>query len=349
MNGKLYQTLKDNLYHIPPVWFMRQAGRYLPEYLKTRATAGSFLDLCYSPSFATEVTLQPIRRFQFDAAILFSDILVIPHALGQHLEFAPNHGPQLGELPDLETSEFIENTNQFHVNLSPVYEAVSSIRSQLDREGFSTTDLIGFSGAPWTLACYMIDRKGTKDFNETRVMAIANEQKFSQLIDVLTKVISEYLIEQINRGANIVQIFDSWSGVLPPDQFRKWVINPTKKIVEAVRIKHPETPIIGFPKGAAFLYEEYAKETKIDGLGIDTQVPIEYAARYLQPICPVQGNLDPMTLRAGGKELDRQTKKILDTLSEDGRFVFNLGHGIDKDTPPEHVEQVLKIIRDYHS
>ncbi len=340
MTGKLYNTLKGKTQEIPPVWLMRQAGRYLPEYLKTRGDAGSFLDLCYTPSFATEVTLQPIRRFGFDAAILFSDILVVPHALGQDLQFAQNHGPQLGPLPDLTNLDF----EQFHVNLSAVYDAVSSIRAQLDKEGFSNTDMIGFSGAPWTLACYMIDGKGTKDFNETRVFALSNPQKFQTLIDLLTKLISEYLVNQINHGANIVQIFDSWSGVLPPDQFRKWVIEPTKKIVAHIKHFKPETPVIGFPKGAAFLYEEYATHTGIDGIGIDTQVPPEYAAQTLQKHCAVQGNLDPMTLRAGGEELEIQTKKILETLGK-GRHIFNLGHGIDKDTPPAHVEQVLKLIR----
>lgn len=340
MTGKLYHTLKGKTQEKPPVWLMRQAGRYLPEYLKTRGDAGSFLDLCYTPSFATEVTLQPIRRFGFDAAILFSDILVVPHALGQDLQFAQNHGPQLGPLPDLTNPDF----EQFHVNLSAVYEAVSSIRAQLDKEGFSNTDLIGFSGAPWTLACYMIDGKGTKDFNETRVFALSNPQKFQTLIDLLTKLVSEYLVNQVTHGANIVQIFDSWSGVLPPDQFRKWVIEPTKKIVAQIKQHKPETPVIGFPKGAAFLYEEYTVETAVDGIGIDTQVPTEYAAQTLQKYCAVQGNLDPMTLRAGGKELEIQTKKILETLGK-GRHIFNLGHGIDKDTPPAHVEQLLKLIR----
>ncbi|MDY0029672.1 MAG: uroporphyrinogen decarboxylase [Pseudobdellovibrionaceae bacterium] len=340
MAGKLYHTLNGNTQEKPPVWLMRQAGRYLPEYLKTRGEAGSFLDLCYTPSFATEVTLQPIRRFGFDAAILFSDILVVPHALGQDLKFAQNHGPQLGPLPDLENPDI----EKFHVNLSAVYQAVTSIRAQLDNEGFSGTDLIGFSGAPWTLACYMIDGKGTKDFHETRVFALSNPKKFQSLIDLLTRLVSEYLVNQISRGANVVQIFDSWAGVLPPDQFRKWVIEPTKKIVTHIKHHKPTTPVIGFPKGAAFLYEEYAEKTAVDGIGIDTQVPPEYAARNLQKHCTVQGNLDPMTLRAGGPELEAQTEKILETLGK-GRHIFNLGHGIDKDTPPSHVDQLLKIIR----
>ncbi len=340
MAGKLVQTLNGKINQIPPVWFMRQAGRYLPEYLETRAKAGNFLDLCYNPQLASEVTLQPIRRFGFDAAILFSDILVIPHALGQKLEFAQNHGPVLGELPNFDHTDL----SKFHVNLSPVYDAVSTIRNQLDQEGFSQTDFIGFSGAPWTLACYMVDGRGTKDFNETRVMALREPEKFSKLIDLLTTCITQYLGKQIEHGVNVIQIFDSWAGVLPPEQFKKWVIAPTKKIVASLQQKYPEIPIIGFPKGASFLYKDYATQTGVTGLGLDTQVPLDYAADQLQKICVVQGNLDPMTLRAGGDELDRQVRNILEAF-QGHPYIFNLGHGIDKDTPPSHVERVLKIIR----
>lgn len=276
--GKLVDTLQGKHHAIPPIWLMRQAGRYLPEYLKTRNEAGSFLDLCYSPSFATEVTLQPIRRFNFDAAILFSDILVIPHALGQSLEFAQNHGPVLGHCPPLDQLES-KAAQEFHVNLSPVYDTVSSIRHQLDTEGFTSTDLIGFSGAPWTLACYMIDRKGSKEFAETRVMALSQEQQFSKLIDLLTHTIASYLIEQVNRGANIVQIFDSWAGVLPPDQFRKWVIAPTQKIVTLFKQAHPDTPVIGFPKGAGFLLKDYVAQTGVTAVGLDTQIPLNMQPR----------------------------------------------------------------------
>lgn len=340
MTGKFYQTLKGKTFETPPIWLMRQAGRYLPEYLETRTKAGSFLDLCYSPKLATEVTLQPIRRYKFDAAILFSDILTVPHALGQELTFAQNHGPVLGELPSLNSVDF----PLFHVNLSPVYDTVSSIREQLDKEGFSATDLIGFSGAPWTLACYMIDRQGSKDFAKTRIMALTEETRFQHLIDILVEAVSTYLVTQINRGANIVQLFDSWAGVLPPDQFRKWVINPTQKIVTKLREIHPDTPIIGFPKGAGFLYEEYIRVTGVNAVGLDTQTPPEYAAKNLLPLCPVQGNLDPFTLLAGGTELDRQIDKIKSTFA--GKpYIFNLGHGIDKDTPPENVEHLVERVR----
>ncbi|HNQ91383.1 MAG TPA: uroporphyrinogen decarboxylase [Alphaproteobacteria bacterium] len=340
MTGKLYQTLKGKTFETPAIWLMRQAGRYLPEYLETRAKAGSFLDLCYTPELASEVTLQPIRRYGFDAAILFSDILTVPHALGQHLEFAQNHGPQLGELPPLDSVDF----SMFHVNLSPVYEAVSTIRAQLNKEGFSSTDLIGFSGAPWTLACYMVDRQGSKDFAKTRIMALTDEPKFQRLVDILVEAISVYLAHQINRGANVIQIFDSWAGVLPPDQFRKWVIAPTQKIVSNLHATHPDTPIIGFPKGAGFLYDEYVKKTGVTAVGLDTQTPPEYAAKNLLPLCPVQGNLDPFTLMAGGAELDHQTDIIKSTFA--GKpYIFNLGHGIDKDTPPENVARLIQRVR----
>ncbi len=337
---KMLSTLNGIQTDIPPIWLMRQAGRYLPEYLATRAKAGSFLDLCYNPELATEVTLQPIRRYGFDASILFSDILVIPQALGQDLSFAENHGPVLGACPD---NLFFDDAN-FHLRLEPVYQAVEMIKSQLAEEGFSETALIGFSGAPWTLACYMIDRKGSKDFAATRVMALQNEEKFSQMIDILVSAISSYLIQQIKRGAEIVQIFDSWAGVLPPDQFEKWVIEPTTRIVRAIRQVFPNVPIIGFPKGAGVLYLDYAQQTGVTAIGIDTQMPVIWVKEHLQPHIVVQGNLDPFTLAAGGSNLLKQADHILNTLG-DKPFVFNLGHGIDKSTPPDHVKQLIQHIR----
>ena len=325
----------------PPIWLMRQAGRYLPEYLKTRAEAGSFLDLCYNPDLAAEVTLQPIRRYGFDAAILFSDILVIPHALGQPLSFAENHGPVLGELP----KELSFDKAAFDHHLEPVYQAIEAINAGLAREGFADrTALIGFSGAPWTLACYMIDRKGSKDFAATRLMALRNEEAFQQVIDILVQSISHYLINQIRRGAEIVQIFDSWAGVLPPSQFRKWVIEPTEAILRNIRAVYPSTPIIGFPKGAGVLYGDYASLQGLTAIGIDTHMPVKWVQEHLQPSIVVQGNLDPFTLAAGGSSLLKAADEILETLG--GKpFIFNLGHGIDKSTPPEHVEMLVKHIR----
>lgn len=340
IDKKFIRTLKGEVNDIPPVWLMRQAGRYLPEYLETRAKAGSFLDLCYNPDLAAEVTLQPIRRFGFDASILFSDILTIPHALGQELTFAENHGPLLGELP--KTLEFKESV--FHVNLLPVYETVAKIREGLTREGFTQTALIGFSGAPWTLACYMIDRKGSKEFAATRVMALQDPEKFAALIDTLVIAITAYLKKQIEYGAEVIQIFDSWAGVLPPAEFRKWVIEPTARIIKSIKADYPDIPVIGFPKGAGPLYPEYAANTGITALGIDTQTPVEWVKTAINPAMPVQGNLDPFTLVAGGKALDAAVDTILENWA--GRpYIFNLGHGIDKSTPITHVEALLKRIR----
>lgn len=337
---KIVSTLQGIKSDIPPIWLMRQAGRYLPEYLATRAKAGSFLDLCYSPELATEVTLQPIRRFKFDAAILFSDILVVPQALGQELSFAENHGPQLGELP----KEMIFDTVKFHRKLDVVYQAVESIRTSLKMEEFEDTALIGFSGSPWTLACYMIDRKGSKDFAATRLMALREEEKFQSLIDILIKAVSEYCIHQINHGAEIIQLFDSWAGVLPESQFLKWVIEPTTQIVKNIRKIYPDTPIIGFPKGAGLLYLDYVNKCQVTGVGLDAQTPLSWAQEHLQPLLTVQGNLDPFILATSGPALFKEIDKIISKL--DGYpFIFNLGHGIDKSTPPDHVSQLVNYIR----
>lgn len=337
---KILATLNGIKSDTPPIWLMRQAGRYLPEYLETRAKAGNFLDLCYNPDLAAEVTLQPLRRFGLDAAILFSDILVVPHALGQHLDFAENHGPVLGEVPiDLNFDE-----NQFHQKLEPVYQAIEKIRSGLLTEGFQDTALIGFSGAPWTLACYMIDRKGSKDFATTRLMALKDEEKFTKLMDILVSAVSSYLIKQIKHGAEIIQIFDSWAGVLPANQFSKWVIEPTARIVQIIRSTYPDIPIIGFPKGAGVLYETYVRLTGVTAVGVDTQMPCSWVREHLQPLVPVQGNLDPFTLAAGGPNLLKSANNILKDLG-DKPFIFNLGHGIDKSTPPDHVRQLVDYIR----
>jgi uroporphyrinogen decarboxylase len=246
----------------------------------------------------------------------------------------------LGELP--KSLNF--NESVFHVNLLPVYETISMIRENLEKEGFSNTALIGFSGAPWTLACYMIDRKGSKDFAATRIMAMQQPAEFSALIDILVSAISSYLIKQIEHGAEVVQIFDSWAGVLPPQEFRKWVIEPTARIVKTIKSKYPNISVIGFPKGAGVLYPEYVQATGVTAVGIDTQMPVEWVAEHVQPIAPVQGNLDPFTLVAGGAALDAAIDAILDTWQ--GRpYVFNLGHGIDKSTPPEHVAQLINRVR----
>lgn len=337
---KFIDTLNGKKFDTPPIWLMRQAGRYLPEYLETRAKAGNFLDLCYNPELATEVTLQPIRRYHFDASILFSDILVVPHALGQELSFAENHGPVLGECPNLLTF----NESEFHVNLLPVYETVSRIKQNLKKEGFENTALIGFSGAPWTLACYMIDRKGSKDFAQTRIMALSQPEKFMALINLLVESVSSYLLKQIEHGADAIQIFDSWAGVLPPAEFRKWVIDPTSRIVSNIKSKYPAIPIIGFPKGAGLLYPDYVEKTKVTAVGIDTQMPPQWVRDTIQPKVTVQGNLDPFTLVAGGQVLDTAIDAIL-TAWGDKPYIFNLGHGIDKSTPPGHVKRLVERVR----
>lgn len=332
------QTLNGIKTDKPPFWFMRQAGRYLPEYRELRAQKGGFLEMAFDPKSACEITMQPIRRFGMDAAIIFSDILTIPMALGQSLEFAAGEGPKLGPLDinalDMSTLD----------KLNPVYEALRQTQTALLAEGYFETALIGFAGAPWTVATYMIEGGSSKDFMKTKIMAYHEPEKLSALIDILVEATAIYLINQIKAGAEAVQIFDSWAGALDPDEFEKWSIQPAKRIVEKIRAEYPDVPIIGFPKGAGYKYISYAKNTGITALGIDQHVPTDWIASSLQPMLPVQGNLDPFALMAGGNALKKAAEKIISDLDK-GPFVFNLGHGIHKDTPIEHVEQLIKIIR----
>ncbi len=342
MMKSILKTLNGQISEVPPFWLMRQAGRYLPEYKQTRAKAGGFLDLCYNPDFATEVTLQPLRRFGMDAAILFSDILVIPDALGQNVQFVAGEGPKLDPIRNIETLSKLGMDN-FHQHLNPVYEAVSSIRSALRKEGFNDTALIGFAGSPWTVACYMVEGAGSKEYLHVKRWAYQKPDEFAQLIDLLVEATSAYLCRQIEAGAEIIQLFDSWSGVLSETEFDRWVIEPTTKIVKAIKSKYPDIPVIGFPKGCGMLYTHYAKNTGVNAVSIDFQVPLSQA-KDIQKIMPVQGNLDPIALLAGGDALDREVDRILEQLS-DAPFIFNLGHGINKETPPKHVEQLAKRIR----
>ncbi len=339
----------------PPIWMMRQAGRYLPEYREVRAKAGGFLDLCFNPELAAEVTLQPIRRFGFDAAILFSDILVVPLALGQELRFAPDHGPELGPLPeflnlrndaqDFQPPNFEhDHAGGFHRTLAAVYETLQHIRAMLDDEGFESCDLIGFSGAPWTLLCYMLEQKGSKEFAKTRTMMYQNPGYFDGVIEFLTEAVSAYLIRQIAHGANVIKIFDSWAGLLPPAAFDRFVTKPTRKIVDRIRALYPAMPIIGFPKGAGLLYKDYFESTGVTTLAVDAQLPLSYIRHELQPQGCVQGNLDPFALCAGGAEMLRHCDEILSQL-DPSKLIFNLGHGIDKHTPPEHVSMLVNHIR----
>lgn len=326
----------------PPFWFMRQAGRYLPEYLEVRKQAGDFLNLCYSPELACEVTLQPIRRYSTDAAILFSDILVVPDALGQKVEYLEGTGPVLEKLErdsDIDTLD----VSRLHDHLAPVYETVGRLAAELPDD----VALIGFAGSPWTVASYMVQGSGSKEFELPRLWALKEPKSFARLIDILVEATGEYLVAQIRAGAEAVQLFDSWSGVLPPSAFRELCVEPTKRIVEHIRGHFPDTPIIGFPRGAGAKYRGYFESTGIDAISLDTSVSPAWAAQTLQNIGVVQGNLDPLSLVAGGTALVREASTILETLG-DGPFIFNLGHGIVPQTPPEHVATLADLIRNWN-
>ena len=325
-----------------PIWLMRQAGRYLPEYREIRAGVGDFLELCFTPELAAEVTLQPVRRFGMDGAILFSDILVVPHALGQPLAYVDGEGPKLEPVRD---SAAIGKLAAGRIDdvLAPVYQTVARVREDLP----SKTALIGFAGSPWTVACYMVEGGGSKDFAQTRRFAVGDPVGFGRLIDLLIQASITYLRGQIDAGVEAVQLFDSWAGALPERGFEDWVIEPTAQIVRAIRESHPDTPIIGFPRGAGLSYEAYARNTGVDALGLDTTVPLG-AARALQKVLPVQGNLDPVTLMVGGDALDSAAGEILGALAE-GPFVFNLGHGVLQHTPPEHVAGLVDRVRRWTS
>jgi uroporphyrinogen decarboxylase len=326
---------------VPPIWLMRQAGRYLPEYREVRARAGTFLDLCYSPNLAAEVTLQPIRRYGFDAAILFSDILVVPHALGQHVEFREGEGPVLepidsaGKLSRLDTSRTVDRFGR-------VYETVARVRDRLPAE----TALIGFCGAPWTVATYVVGGKGSPDQAAARLFAYRDPDAFSRLIDILTATSIEYLSGQILAGADVVQIFDSWAGSLPVDQLERWVIAPTRLMVQTLNARHPDVPVIGFPRAAGVHVPQYVDETGVDGIGCDATMPLpELKERIADLGVVLQGNLDPLLLVVGGRAMEERIHQILSETTG-APFVFNLGHGIVPQTPPEHVARLVEIVRE---
>ena len=325
-----------------PVWLMRQAGRYLPEYRALRAEAGGFLNLVFNPEQASEITLQPIRRFAMNGAILFSDILVVPHALGQTVAFNAGEGPTLPPVRDISSLEKL-NFDHFDQTLAPVLQTLQQTKQKLQTENFHDTTLIGFAGSPWTVACYMVEGSGSRDFNHAKEWALRGDGGFDRLIKLLIEATVRYLSQQITAGAEAVQLFDSWAGILDEDLFARYVIAPTRAIVENLRKQHPDVPIIGFPRGAGVLYERYALETKVNALGLDYQVPLAQA-KALQRICPVQGNLDPAHLLTGGKTLDAAIDRILTTLA-DGPFIFNLGHGVIKETLPEDVQQLITRVR----
>ena len=317
---------------------MRQAGRYLPEYQEVRRTVGSFLDLCFNPKLACEVTLQPIKRFDFDAAILFSDILVVPFALGRQVDFVEGEGPHLDPI-DHEGIDALSD-QPIAGKLDPVYETVSLVRQNLD----PSKSLIGFCGAPWTVATYMVAGRGTPDQAPARLFALREPQRFRVLIDRLVSASIDYLVGQLKAGADLVQIFDSWAGILGESEFESWCIEPTCVIVAGVRHAVPDAKIIGFPKGAGFLIERYVRETNVDGIGVDWTEPLGQVRQRVGSEVAVQGNLDPLALVAGGEALDSAIDHIL-ALMAGSRFIFNLGHGIVPQTPIAHVERLVSRVR----
>ena len=339
----LLRALRGEPVWPPPVWLMRQAGRYLPEYRAVRATVPDFIALCTTPALATEVTLQPIRRFGLDAAILFSDILILPWALGQGLAFKEGEGPVLPPIRDeaafrlLDPSRLVEKT-------APVMETVRQVHSGLSREGFDSTALIGFAGAPFTVACYIIEGAGSRDFAATRTLAWRNPCLFDGIIELLVQTTVEYLSAQLEAGAETVMLFDSWAGVLAPSQFRRYVIEPARRIVAELGERFPGVPVIGFPRMAGPSVEPYAHETGVSAVGLDTAMDLTRVLPLLPRAVAAQGNLDPLVLVAGGSAMAEETQAIL--AAARGRpFIFNLGHGVVPQTPPEHVAALIELVR----
>ncbi len=338
----LIRALQGEAVWPPPLWLMRQAGRYLPEYRAIRATVPDFIALCTTPHLAAEVTLQPIRRYQFDAAILFSDILILPWALGHGLAFKEGEGPVLPRLRDAAGVAAL-NPARVADAVAPIMETVRRVRSGLTAEGFESTALIGFAGAPFTVACYMVEGGGSRDFAVTRALAYADPALFARLMDVLIEATIEYLTAQAEAGAEALMLFDSWAGVLSPSLFRAHVVAPTRRIVSALRQRFPSVPIIGFPRLAGVMLAEYAA-TGANAIGLDTGMDPVRAAAMLPPGIALQGNLDPMALVAGGASMLREVDTVLSAMR--GRpFVFNLGHGIVPHTPPEHVAALVASVR----
>jgi uroporphyrinogen decarboxylase len=335
----LLQALKGQVVNPPPIWLMRQAGRYLPEYREVRKRVPRFLDLCFNPALAAEVTIQPLRRFDLDAAIIFSDILVVPHALGQRVEFIEGEGPRLDSVATVADLAKLDRTKVPSV-LSPVYEAIERVRADLAPH----VALIGFCGAPWTVATYMVGGGSSKDHAQTRLWAYRDPASFQRLIDLLVDVSAEYLLGQVRAGANALQIFDSWAGSLPEDEFARWCIAPAKAIIQRVKAQAPHIPVIGFPRGCGALAENYAKTTGVDAVSCDTSMELAWIRDRLQNLVAVQGNLDPLLLLAGGRHFDERAHEIVSALNS-GPFIFNLGHGIQPETPIAHVERLVHLVK----
>jgi uroporphyrinogen decarboxylase len=324
---------------IPPVWMMRQAGRYLPEYRAVREKAGGFLDLCFNPVLASEVTLQPVRRFGFDAAILFSDILVVPLALGRKVWFVEGEGPRLEPLSDGRALLSVKGEADTNV-LAPIYETVRRVKAELKPQ----TALIGFCGAPWTVATYMIAGQGTPDQALAKTLAVREPKAFQYLVDCLVDASAEYLSAQLGAGADLVQIFDTWAGALQAADFERWCMQPTKRLVAKLRTKRPGAKVIGFPRGAGKNIPRYVEETGVSAVSLGNEIDRIFARDEIQTRVPVQGNVDPLALLEGGAALDREVDAVLQTLGA-GPLIFNLGHGILPTTPIAHVERMLKRVR----
>ena len=335
----LLRVLAGEREPVPPVWLMRQAGRYLPEYRALREKAAGFLDLCFDAKRAAEITLQPIRRFGFDAAILFSDILVVPHALGQRVSFVEGEGPRLDALKDPAALQTLRSAVD-HAVLEPVYETIARVRQDLP----PAVTFLGFCGAPWTLATYMIAGQGTPDQLPARLFAYRHAEAFAKLIELLVDASASYLVRQFAAGVDAVQLFDTWAGILPAREFERWCIEPHARIVEKVRAEIPGARIIGFPRGAGTELGRYLDAVAVDAVGLDWTIELEFARSMVQKRRPVQGNLDPLALLAGGTALDRSIDAILAAFSQ-GPFIFNLGHGVLPETPVSHVERLVERVR----
>jgi len=337
--NKFGEVLEKTPVWPPPIWLMRQAGRYLPEYRALRAKAGSFWTMCMDPAMAAEITLQPIRRFGFDAAIIFSDILTVPFALGREIAFEENVGPSLAPVESIDGLE--RDPTIWRGKLQPAYETLRAVRSQLDE----TTALLGFAGAPWTLATYMAAGRGGDEQRAAKLWGYRDPPGFDALLELIGDCVAEHLIAQLQSGADAVQIFDSWAGGLPDDAFARWVIAPTKRIVDKIRAAKPDAKIIGFPRAATLQgYERYAAGTGVDAISVDTAVPMDWAADVLARKIAVQGNLDPVALLAGGRALGDAVDRVVDAMR--GRaFIFNLGHGVLPQTPPEHVAELVARVK----
>ena len=335
--GPLLRVLQGERLTPAPLWLMRQAGRYLPEYRALRERKGGFLPLVYDSAAAAEITLQPIRRFGFDGAILFSDILIVPYAMGQDLEFLAGEGPRLS--PRL-MDRALSGLQAVPERLAPIYDTLRLVRAGLRPQ----CTLLGFAGSPWTVATYMVAGEGSRDQHDTRALAYCDPAGFQAIIDAISSVTIEYLSGQIAAGAQAVQLFDSWAGSLAPAEFTRWVIAPTAAIAAALHARHPGVPVIGFPKGAGEKLAAYAAETGVDAIGLDETIDPRWAARHLPADMPVQGNLDPLLLLAGGNELERRVPELLEILSA-RPHIFNLGHGIGQHTPVAHVERLVELVR----